>query len=792
MASDVEVSDCDPEEGLGTLHVFTPPSADLSQEGHTSLRAETQSVVLSPLPSAHPMSHSGVDDLKDSLHEFAGVTDSECRSIDKDDRSICTGFSVAVLVFLASFESRTDKTQTKLQKRLAAVVLTTTTTLLAPVAVLILTLVSTERFFPLLLWMALFVALSVALLFYMFVTKQGLKVVQFHVSLFGLTSGLSLWLCYKAAPLVTYFGFHVLTLLAYLLTGGMESGWSGVVVLTMSHIVLLTFCHLHDYLVYECEWLRLEDVSCVFVYANSFLSGVLLDCMGTSLVWKLVEKLEHEKMVGDAILDNCLPRSISTDIKEQISSALNEASRLVSHRVVKSHLKERPELIGFYVDASVGVHQNVSVLFADICSFTQVSSKVSAQLLVRTLRDIFQEIDWLCIMYDVEKIKTIGDCYMACGNLSRRSDETTAHSVESAVNIVKLARSIVHRKFFLGTEPVQFRVGIHSGPVVSGVIGLTKFCLDIWGDTVNMASRTESTGIKGKVNVSYTTFLLTKEHFKFVPRPHVSMKGVDQLVTTYVMDDPADDVAFSESMHDRLREEWESSTRIDKCKRDKSRTLFTSTSFTDVNPLSHPSFNRDLSIASYSLQQEARIQIDSAMQDHQEESGMHMHDTTSLVNSSDGERSTRTSNSSRVSVVSIISTKSLKGAESPLVVGPTFFSNERPASVSSLGHKNSGRKSRVVSKTVSASVNKRDSSTRVYDSIEEWLVSMGLSDFACVFRENKWDLDNLHDLKESGIDRMGITGSNKKLILDYLRAHMSPPPSPSPVEPFSQRGLLMA
>lgn len=166
-------------------------------------------------------------------------------------------------------------------------------------------------------------------------------------------------------------------------------------------------------------------------------------------------------------------------------------------------------------------HEEATVLFTDFKGFTLTSAKVSARKLVNELNEIFQAFDFITEKHSIEKIKTIGDSYMAVCGLPKESGYHAIQCVRAALDMIHFLEKRKAKSEFSW----EMRVGIHSGPLIAGVLGTKKFTYDVWGDTVNIASRMESSGIIGKVNVSEKTFQKIKKHFDCEYRGKKEAKG---------------------------------------------------------------------------------------------------------------------------------------------------------------------------------------------------------------------------------------------------------------------------
>lgn len=211
------------------------------------------------------------------------------------------------------------------------------------------------------------------------------------------------------------------------------------------------------------------------------------------------EQLEKEQEKTESLLLNILPRSVSQRLKAG------------EKRIADAH----PE---------------VSVLFADLVGFTQLSKGLSAEHLVEILDQIFSDFDAIVGAAGVEKIKTIGDCYMLVGGVPEPRHDHAVAVVQAGFDMLAAMDRINQQH---GTT-LQIRVGVNSGPVVAGVIGMHKFTYDLWGNTVNVASRMESTGTPGRVHVSPSTAQHLGQHFVLEARGSVSVKGIGELETFFV------------------------------------------------------------------------------------------------------------------------------------------------------------------------------------------------------------------------------------------------------------------
>jgi class 3 adenylate cyclase len=210
-------------------------------------------------------------------------------------------------------------------------------------------------------------------------------------------------------------------------------------------------------------------------------------------------ELEKAHRENELLLLNILP--------EPIARRLREGERVIADRF-----------------------DDVTMLFADIVGFTQLSSGLPAHDLVEILNRVFSAFDGLVGRYGLEKIKTIGDAYMVVGGLPEQMDDHTARVADMALEL----RDEISRITSSGGTQIRFRVGINVGPVVAGVIGVTKFIYDVWGDTVNTASRMESHGMPDRIHVTRAVHDRLLGRYAFEPRGIIDIKGKGPMETFFL------------------------------------------------------------------------------------------------------------------------------------------------------------------------------------------------------------------------------------------------------------------
>lgn len=179
-------------------------------------------------------------------------------------------------------------------------------------------------------------------------------------------------------------------------------------------------------------------------------------------------------------------------------------------------------------------YEIVSVLFTDFSGFTRLTEKMDPNEVLRNLGTMFSKFDEIAEINNMERIKTIGDGYMCAGGLPVPNDDNAIKAVNAGLEFLNATESFNRKQEKAGLAPWNLRIGINTGPVVAGVIGVKKFAYDIWGDTVNLASRAESHGIKSQLNITENTFNLVKDVFECEHRGEIDVKSLGK-VNMYIV-----------------------------------------------------------------------------------------------------------------------------------------------------------------------------------------------------------------------------------------------------------------
>jgi class 3 adenylate cyclase/Tfp pilus assembly protein PilF len=210
-----------------------------------------------------------------------------------------------------------------------------------------------------------------------------------------------------------------------------------------------------------------------------------------------------------------------------------ERSDNLLHNILPAKIAEELKLKG---KAKAKNFKEVTIIFSNFKGFSKISEKLSAEELVEEINSCFEPFDQICHKYGIDKIKTIGDSYMAAGGLPIPSEDAVRRTVLAGLEMMEFIDVLKKEKESKCELCFEMRVGIHTGPVIAGIVGASKFQYDIWGDAVNTASRMEDAGEVGKVNISQTTYELIKDdpEFRFERRGNIRTKGKGEIEMWFV------------------------------------------------------------------------------------------------------------------------------------------------------------------------------------------------------------------------------------------------------------------
>lgn len=232
-----------------------------------------------------------------------------------------------------------------------------------------------------------------------------------------------------------------------------------------------------------------------------------------------------------ARIDACLLRKNWYDQEQallhQIQTEREKAERLLLNVLpptIAERLKQGEQNIADNFDSA-------TVLFADLVNFTPVASQIPPKELVQLLNGLFSVFDQLTEAHGLEKIKTIGDAYMVVGGVPERRDD----HVTAVADLALAMQAYMQQKSADDPHHFQMRLGIATGPVVAGVVGQRKFIYDLWGDTVNVASRMESQGVANMIQVTKPTYLLLRDQYALRQRGYITVKGKGRMPTYFLL-----------------------------------------------------------------------------------------------------------------------------------------------------------------------------------------------------------------------------------------------------------------
>jgi len=235
----------------------------------------------------------------------------------------------------------------------------------------------------------------------------------------------------------------------------------------------------------------------------AFILGLIIVLCFSFFLFRQKKKITKEKGRSDSLLLNILPIDIAEELKE------------TGHSKAKNY-------------------EQVTVLFTDFKNFTKISETMSPDNLVAEIDYCFSAFDNIIHKHRIEKIKTIGDAYMCAGGLPSKNDSHAEDVVNAAIEIRDFMLNYKMEREQKGQTPFEIRIGINTGPVVAGIVGVKKFAYDIWGETVNTASRMETSGEVGKINISGSTYKHVKDKFNCIPRGKIHAKHIGEVDMYFV------------------------------------------------------------------------------------------------------------------------------------------------------------------------------------------------------------------------------------------------------------------
>lgn len=280
-----------------------------------------------------------------------------------------------------------------------------------------------------------------------------------------------------------YYFIPALVIATILLDGRRPYLIYGISLLVVGSLFAIEYLYPEWITMYPSREDRLMDAGGNYLFVQ-LLTGIL--------IFILTNSLEFERLKSDRLLRNILPLTVAEELKK----------------------RDRVTPRGY---------SSATVLFADLTGFTAASADLNPEQLIKELDQLFASFDHAVRATGLEKIKTIGDAYMAAGGIP---DENQTHSVDAVLCALRFQKLM--KRHSTASEPARnwrLRVGIHCGPVITGVVGTDKFVYDVWGDTVNTASRMEAAGLPGEVNISKDMYERVKDFFICEGRGLLPVKG---------------------------------------------------------------------------------------------------------------------------------------------------------------------------------------------------------------------------------------------------------------------------
>ncbi|TAE09097.1 MAG: adenylate/guanylate cyclase domain-containing protein [Bacteroidetes bacterium] len=294
---------------------------------------------------------------------------------------------------------------------------------------------------------------------------------------------------------------------------GFRRDWRLVLSMALPISCFLLFDYIHVW--FGIDWrtfpMRYEEYPAIIFATSGLLVFIIFSTLFIQKinadyekqVLKQGEEIALEKQKSENLLHNILPEEVAQELKEKGSATPKH-------------------------------YELITVLFTDFKGFTNIAEKISPTEVIENLNTCFLAFDNICDKYGLEKIKTIGDSYMCAGGLPVANTTNPVDVVLAGLEMQDFMTRWIAEKQARGQEVWELRLGIHSGEAVAGVVGKNKFAYDIWGDTVNLASRMESSGEVGKVNISGTTYALIKDKFVCTFRGKIQAKNKGEVEMYFV------------------------------------------------------------------------------------------------------------------------------------------------------------------------------------------------------------------------------------------------------------------
>jgi class 3 adenylate cyclase len=245
-----------------------------------------------------------------------------------------------------------------------------------------------------------------------------------------------------------------------------------------------------------------------------------------SALYRLDACVFNERLLGNLAITRGILKSLATRVIRE-----DERNQRLMQNILPYEIAEELKNSG---EVQVKSYPKVSVLFTDFKGFTALTETLSPQLLLKELNDCFTNFDEIVSRHRMEKIKTIGDAYMCAGGIPVANETNAVDAVLAALEIQRYIHQRVTDRAGNGLPHWACRLGINTGEVIAGIIGKHKFSYDIWSDTVNTASRMESAGEPGKVNISQSTYLEVKDFFDCEYRGKIAAKGKGEIAMYFV------------------------------------------------------------------------------------------------------------------------------------------------------------------------------------------------------------------------------------------------------------------